>query len=250
MSPLYTSTEIATQLRDSGARFLVTVPMLLDTARSATADLDVRLIVVGPAQDAISFEELAGGASDLAPPDIDPTQDLAALPYSSGTTGLPKGVMLTHRNLVANTLQSGVFNVVEDDVMIAVAPFFHIMGMSCIMLNGLFRGLTLVTMPRFDLAGFLAAIERYRVSCAILAPHLVLALAQHPLVDRYDLSSLRWIVSGGAPLGAEVGRACAQRLGCQLGQGWGMTECAGIGAIYSPGAASRAPLEYVCPTRK
>lgn len=170
MSPLYTSTEIATQLRDSGARFLVTVPMLLDTARSATADLDVRLIVVGPAQDAISFEELAGGASDLAPPDIDPTQDLAALPYSSGTTGLPKGVMLTHRNLVANTLQSGVFNVVEDDVMIAVAPFFHIMGMSCIMLNGLFRGLTLVTMPRFDLAGFLAAIERYRVSCAILAP--------------------------------------------------------------------------------
>jgi acyl-CoA synthetase (AMP-forming)/AMP-acid ligase II len=247
MSPLYTSSEVATQLRDSGARFLVTVPTLLETARTATAGLDVRMIVVGSAQNSISFDELAAGANDLAQPDIDPTQDLAALPYSSGTTGLPKGVMITHRNLVANTLQCSAFNVVDDDVIIAVAPFFHIMGMSCIMLNGLFRGVTLVTMPRFDLARFLAAIECYRVSCAILAPPLLLALAQHPLVDRYDLSSLRWVVSGGAPLGAEVGRACAQRLGCQLGQGWGMTECAGVGATYPPGAGKPGTIGVPVP---
>lgn len=248
MSPLSTPTEVTTQLRDSGARFLATVPALLDTARAATAGLNVHLIVIGPAQDAISFEDLAIGTHNFALPDIDPMQDLAALPYSSGTTGLPKGVMLTHHNLAANTLQCGVLNVAEDEIILAVAPFFHIMGMSCIMLNGLFRGLTLVTMPRFDLAGFLAAIERYRVSCAIVAPPLVLALAQHPLVDRHDLSSLRWLLSGGAPLSTEVGRACAQRLCCQLGQGWGMTECAGVGATYPPGAGKPGTVGMCVPS--
>jgi acyl-CoA synthetase (AMP-forming)/AMP-acid ligase II len=246
MNPLYTPTEIATQLRDSRARFLVTVPALLITARTAIADSDVHLIVVGPAAGAVGFDELATFEDYIQQPVIDPAQDVVALPYSSGTTGLAKGVMLTHRNLVANVLQCSPIGMAEDDIIIAVPPFFHIMGMSCTM-HGLFRGLTLVTMQRFDLARFLAAIERYRVSCAVLAPPILMALAKHPLVERYDLSSLRWISSGGAPMGVDVQRACAQRLGCHTGQAWGMTECAGVGAGYPTGAGKPATVGVCVP---
>ena len=234
MNPLYTAPEIAAQLRDSGARFLLTLPSLIDKARTASEGLDIRLIVLGQAVGAISLERLvvdgrSGGAPDIA------GEDVVALPYSSGTTGLPKGVMLTHRNLVANAIQCGPWGVTDSDVFMAVAPFFHIMGMSCIMTNGLCRGATLVTMARFDFEEFLAAVEQHRVSCAVLPPPVVLALTKSPLVDRYDLSSLRWIVSGAAPLGAELEQACARRLDCQTGQAWGMSEC-GLGTAYPAGS--------------
>jgi acyl-coenzyme A synthetase/AMP-(fatty) acid ligase len=102
------------------------------------------------------------------------------------------------------------------------------------MVGGLCRGATLVTMRRFDLEQCLRAIERYRVTCTVVPPPVVVALAKHPSVDDHDLSSLRLIISGGAPLGAEAQQACAARLGCRVAQGWGMTELAGAGSVSPP----------------
>ena len=236
LNPAYTSHEIRTQLRDCGASVVVTTPDSLDKVREAIGP-GVRLVVLGDASgEAIGYQDLLDGAGPAPAAGVDPAGDLAALPYSSGTTGLPKGVMLTHRNLAANAAQCGPFYTGDDDVALAIAPFFHIMGMAVLMLGGLSRGATLVTMPRFDFAQCLRAIEEHRVTCAVVAPPVMVALAKHPLVDDHDLSSLRLLTSGGAPLGAHVQEACADRLGCRTAQGWGMTELAGAGSVSPPAA--------------
>jgi acyl-CoA synthetase (AMP-forming)/AMP-acid ligase II len=233
LNPAYTAGEIAAQLADSGAGVVVTTPDCLEKARAASGP-GVRFVVLGEASgDAVAFDELLNAAWPAPTVDTEPAQDLAALPYSSGTTGLPKGVMLTHRNLVANAVQCAPFYTGPDDVVLAVAPFFHIMGMAVTMVGGLCRGATLVTMPRFDFEQCLRAIEDHRVTSTVVAPPITVALAKHPLVDRYDLSSLRLLTTGGAPLGAQVQQACAARLGCRTAQGWGMTEL-GAGSVSPP----------------
>src|SRR5207249_1787784 len=136
---------------------------------------------------------------------IDPALDLAVLPYSSGTTGFPKGVMLTHRNLVANLVQTApVFHITEQDRIVAVLPFFHIYGMQVVLNLSLWHGATLVTLPKFELEPFLGLLQQYRITRAFVVPPLVLALAKHPAVDGYDLSSLRFMFSGAAPLDAAL----------------------------------------------
>ena len=156
---------------------------------------------------------------------IDPRDDLAVLPFSSGTTGLSKGVMLTHHNLVANMCQTEALERLDvDEVVIGILPFYHIYGMVVVMSLALHQGTTVVTLPRFELEQFLDTMQRHRVTTAYLVPPIVLALAKHPLVDRYDLSSLRHITSGAAPLPESVARACANRLGCEVRQGYGLTE--------------------------
>jgi acyl-CoA synthetase (AMP-forming)/AMP-acid ligase II len=234
LNPAYTGHEIRAQVADSGARVLVTVPELFAKARGAVSG-EVRVLVVGDAQDAaMSIGDLLSSAVPAPPVRVAPDVDLATLPYSSGTTGLPKGVMLSHRNLVANAVQCDPFFLGGDDVALAVSPFFHIMGMAVLMVAGLSRGATLVTMPRFDLEQFLGAIQDHAVTTTVVPPPITLALAKHPVVDRYDLSSLRLLTTGGAPLGADVQQACAARLGCRVAQGWGMTELAGAGSVSPP----------------
>jgi 4-coumarate--CoA ligase len=160
--------------------------------------------------------------------------DTVVLPYSSGTTGLPKGVMLTHRNCAGNIAQvNAMFPFEEHDVIIAVLPFFHIYGMQVIMNSGLRVGATLVTMPRFDLVGFLQAVQEHKVTVAYLVPPIVLALAKQPIVSDYDLSSLRVVMSGAAPLGAELADEAAARIGASVFQGYGMTEL--------------SPVTHLCP---
>jgi acyl-CoA synthetase (AMP-forming)/AMP-acid ligase II len=226
VNPLYTADELSHQLSDSGARFLVTVPPFLEVAREAVERAGTEeVFVVGEAEGASPLSALLGDPDQAPRPEIDPAEDLAVLPYSSGTTGLPKGVMLTHRNLVANMLQAAVPTAVDsDDVLIGVLPFFHIYGMTVIMNLGLRHGTTVVTMPRFDLGQFLELIERHRVTRAFVVPPIALALAKHPAVDESDLSSLRLIMSGAAPLGAELSEQVANRIGCTTLQGYGLTE--------------------------
>ena len=130
--------------------------------------------------------------------------------------------MLTHENLVSDMVLTTSINTITDkDVLIGVLPFFHIYGMVLILNLAIYRGVTLVTMPRFDLEQFLQIVEKYKITCLNLVPPLVLALSKHPLVDNYDVSSIRLISSGAAPLGQELEQACADRLNCQIYQGYG-----------------------------
>ncbi len=246
ISPLYTVSELTTQLKDSGARYLVTVPGCAEKAAQAARDSGVReVFVFGDAADhGTPFASLL--ATEGAPPDvdIDPREDLVVIPYSSGTTGLPKGVMLTHYNMVANLLQTAaVLDIGEDDVMLGVLPFFHIYGMTVIMNFALHAGATVVTMPRFDLEQCLQILEKYQVTFANVVPPIVLAFAKHPLVDKYDLSRVRTVFSGAAPLKEHLADAVRARLGCQVIQGYGLTETSPVthGARDGRNVASIGP---------
>jgi acyl-CoA synthetase (AMP-forming)/AMP-acid ligase II len=235
-NPLYTPRELAYQLGDSGARMLITVPPFLETALAAAADTAIdEVFVVGEAAGATPLSELVGDPEAAPSPDMDAGRDLAVLPYSSGTTGLPKGVMLTHRNLVANLCQvQQALTPGPDDTLIAVLPFFHIYGQTVIMNLGLRTGAKIVTMPRFDLDQFLGLIAEHRVTRAYVVPPIAIALAKHPAIDDADLSSLELIMSGAAPLGSELADAVAERVGCPVMQGYGMTETSPVTHVVPP----------------
>jgi acyl-CoA synthetase (AMP-forming)/AMP-acid ligase II len=225
-NPMLTVDELGTQLRDSGARLLVTAPELLERAGAAARRARVKeIFVYGETGGATPFSSLLRPGGEPPEVAIDPAADVVALPYSSGTTGLPKGVMLTHRNVVANVCQMAAHARGRDDErVIAVLPFFHIYGLVVLMNLPLYRGATVVTMPRFELAEFLRVVQDYRITRAYVVPPIVLALVKHPIVDQFDLSSLEFINSGAAPLSAELQVQCAKRLGCQVEQGYGLTE--------------------------
>ncbi|WP_069171289.1 4-coumarate--CoA ligase family protein [Streptomyces griseus] len=226
--PLATPEEFAKQLGDSGARWIVTVSPLLDVARRAAALAGgVReIFVCDQAEGHTSVLDMLGSTAPEPTVVIDPDEDIAALPYSSGTTGVPKGVMLTHRSIGTNLEQLRPFVPIgEGDRVLAVLPFFHIYGLTALMNAPLRYGATVVVLPRFDLAPFLDAIQTHRISGLYVAPPIVLALAKHPMVGAYDLSSLRYIVSAAAPLDAELAAACSARLGLPaVRQAYGMTE--------------------------
>lgn len=225
MNPLYTADEAQNQLKDSGAKFLVTIPQFLDKAKQAIAGTSVEeIFVFGEATDATPFVSLM---KESEPPEvqIDAQTDLVALPYSSGTTGLPKGVMLTHYNLVSNLTQiTAVEKIKESDTLIGILPFYHIYGMVVIMNAALFSGATIVTMPRFDLEQFLTLLQKHSVTVGYLVPPIVLALAKHPLVEQFDISTLKNIMSGAAPLPESVARDAAARNKMIVRQGYGLTE--------------------------
>lgn len=236
INPTYTAPEVAHQLTDSGAVLLATIPAFLPVATAAAAGTLVREIVtLGHSDHHQSLEALMGPplAAQVA---VDLDRHVLVLPYSSGTTGLPKGVMLSHRNMVVNVDQAlPLLDVRTGETTVAFLPFFHIYGMNVLMNTFLAQGAGLVTMPRFDLEALLGHVQRHRVEKLYIAPPVAIALAKHPLVDQFDLSSLKVVMSAAAPLGADVAGAVANRLGCAVIQGYGMTEL--------------SPLSHVVPHR-
>jgi acyl-CoA synthetase (AMP-forming)/AMP-acid ligase II len=205
---------------------LVTAPPFIETATTAAREANIEeLFVFGEADGATPFASLLESDGVVPHVEIDPKNDLVALPYSSGTTGLAKGVMLTHHNLVANMCQMDGLDYFErDDILLCVLPLFHIYGLVVVLNMGLHLGATIVIMPRFDLEQFLGLIQKYRVTLSHIVPPIVLKLARDPLIDDFDLSSLKVIFSGAAPLGPDLSRECMERIGCGIRQGYGMTE--------------------------
>jgi len=235
LNPSYTAEEAARQLADAGACLLVTVPGLMDTARAAATTAGVaELAVIGAAAGAMPLEALMGSPLAAQVP-VDAKTHVAVLPYSSGTTGLPKGVMLTHRNLVANVEQvRAVIDIPEGISSLAFLPYFHIYGLT-VLLNGyLAAGAVQVTLPRFDFEAMLRLITEHRMLHLYVAPPVALALAKHPLVEAADLSSLAFVLSGAAPLGADLSAAVEARVGCPMIQGYGMTEMSPVSHLTPP----------------
>ena len=248
VNSLYSTEDLVHQFNDSGAKFLLTIPAFLDRALPAAKTCGIEeVFVIGDAENTTPFEQLLLIDRKVPEVKIDSSKDLVALPYSSGTTGLSKGVMLTHQNLIANMILSHEQNPIDEtDNILGVLPFFHIYGMVLILNLSIYRGATLVTMPRFDLEQFLNIAQDYQLTFLNLVPPLVLALAKHPLVDNFDLSSVRVIGCGAAPLGEELEKACAKRVACRVFQGYGLTEVAGASHI-SPSSAPASKSGSVGP---
>ncbi|CAL9149228.1 4-coumarate--CoA ligase 1-like [Musa acuminata AAA Group] len=232
-NPFYTTGEIHKQAAGSGARLIITESCYVDKIREFAGERDITIVTVGdgPAPDGCRlFADLMGtDAGALSAAEFDP-DDVVALPYSSGTTGLPKGVMLTHRSLITSVAQqvdgdNPNLYLHQDDVLLCVLPLFHIYSLNSVLLCGLRVGAAILIMRRFEVGPLLELVQRHRVTIAPFVPPIVLEFVKSPLVDGYDLSSIRMVMSGAAPMGKELEDKFMTKLpNAQLGQGYGMTE--------------------------
>ncbi|CAH1791176.1 unnamed protein product [Owenia fusiformis] len=232
-NPLYTEGELIKQLEDCKASFIITqsavLPKVTDVAIKCSSVKKV--FTFDKATGHTSLDELMRYNEKACPKTVhvDPINDEVLIPYSSGTTGLPKGVMLTHHNLISNTLvrqHPGVsYAPVPDDCTIAVLPMYHIYGIMAYMINGLYRGQKIVTMPRFNLEMLLSLIEKHKCTYLSIVPPIAVLMAKHPSVSKYDLSSLRLVGCGAAPLLEHLSKQLSKRLNIPpIRQGYGLTE--------------------------
>ncbi|KAL5121890.1 hypothetical protein ACEQ8H_000105 [Pleosporales sp. CAS-2024a] len=243
-NPNYTVDELVFQLKDSGARAIVTQLAFIKNAQDAAQQVGIpldKVIVMGDQRDPshktkhfTSIVNTAGSAKYRRTKAKNPAEDLAFLVYSSGTTGHPKGVMLTHKNIVANTLmlQAGEAGLLQPsggpdnqgDKLLAFLPFFHIYGLTCLIHQSLYSGLQLVVMPKFDLEDFCRFVQELKITFAYVVPPVVLLLGKSPIVSKYDFSSIRMMNSGAAPLTRELVETVHKRLGIPVKQGYGLSE--------------------------
>ena len=229
INPSYVAEEVRFQLNDANATMLITVPGAAEVATEAIeGSPTTEIVMIGESVNGgRTLDDLMGDPIDQVA--INPKEQVLVLPYSSGTTGLPKGVMLTHYNLVSNLAQSKpVLSYGENEAALAVLPFFHIYGMQVLMNGLLAEGIPVVTMARFDMGKALGLIQEHKVTQFFAVPPMILGLAKSPAVDDYDISSLRKVFSGAAPLGGDLAEEAAARIGCPIVQGYGMTELSPI----------------------
>lgn len=239
VNPLYTPDEIKRQFENAGVKMIITVPLLLEVATTIGPHLHgyKSTICIGGEDDLANnihgLESLLTAGHEAELPGISP-RELALLPYSSGTTGLPKGVMLSHYNIVANLVQgehpaiTGIFrNDGGRHKVLTVLPFFHIYGFNGIMNICLKDGAHLFTIPRFTPEDYIKALEEHRPTFLFVVPSLLLFLATHPAITKEHLSSIESIQSGAAPLSEGLLQKFREKLGRSdvlIRQGYGMTE--------------------------
>ncbi|KAB1223617.1 4-coumarate--CoA ligase 2 [Morella rubra] len=235
-NPFYTSAEVFKQFKVSCAKVIITQSQYVDKLREAGENYpkigeDFTVITVDdPPEKCLHFSVISeANADDIPTVSIDP-DDPVALPFSSGTTGLPKGVVLTHKSLITSVAQqvdgeNPNLYLKPEDVVLCVLPLFHIYSLNSVLLCSLRAGASVLLMQKFEIGTLLELIQRHRVSVAAVVPPLVLALAKNPIVANFDLSSIRVVLSGAAPLGKELEEALRSRVPqATLGQGYGMTE--------------------------
>lgn len=247
LGSLLNAHDVAKQLKDSGASYVLTTKLLGDAGFQGSAEAGVDAgNVIDLTDEAAGLKALVAEGRPAPEVTIDPATHVAVLPYSSGTTGVPKGVRLSHRNLVANILQIGQRlgpnGLDRDSVVMCVLPFFHIYGMNVLLNSCLFVRSHIVTMPSFDLEKFLAAHQKHGITFTFIAPPIAVALAKHPLVDTFDLSNLETLLSGAAALDGQLAQAVADRLGVQILQGFGMTETSPVTSVSDVGVT---PLDSI-----
>jgi acyl-CoA synthetase (AMP-forming)/AMP-acid ligase II len=249
-NPRYRAEELEHQLKDAGATYIFTTQEALPLVKEATAEIStIKSIIVLRAADSSEdlpddalLQDYAAYASDdgskFPQVDIDPKNDLLMIPYSSGTTGVSKGVEITHFNVVANLCQFGqLMTGGPEHTLVAVLPFYHIYGLVVILCGSLCQGSKIVTLQRFDAGQFLTTLQKHKVTVAYIVPPIVLFLAKHPIIDKFDLSSLVEVFSGAAPLDANTADAVVKRLKLKnLRQGYGMTEMSPVSHITPAGS--------------
>jgi long-chain acyl-CoA synthetase len=257
-SPLYTVDELAVQVGDSGTRLLVTVdvPALLPTALKVLAESPLETLVVGRLADmlpwykglalrlfgrrqttpvpgtagVITWNNLLRPGQSPRPVPVDPETTLALLQYTGGTTGTPKGAMLTHQNLSANArqLQAIDSHAGDRDVVLGILPLFHVFANTCVLNRTVLNGGCIVMLPRFDAGQALAAINAEKPTSIFVVPTMLQALLDNPRIDGTDFSSVRGIISGGAALSGPLLTRFVTATGVRVVEGYGLTESSGV----------------------
>ncbi|PYI01997.1 acetyl-CoA synthetase-like protein [Aspergillus sclerotiicarbonarius CBS 121057] len=252
VNPSYRADELVHPLTDARARAIVTTtaqaPVVYEAVDRVGLSRDRVILLDQPSPSWVRGE--AAPIAAHTPPVRHPDQELAFLVYSSGTTGLPKGVMLSHRNMVANLLQNAAVDksqmTWEHDRALGVLPFFHIYGITYLLNYTVYSGVPLYVLPRYQFAPFCDTIQRHRITYAYAVPPVILELVSNPGTLQYDLSSLRLIVSAAAPLAVELIHRARHQLRLPVRQAYGMSECAPCThlqtwpeAISHPGSVGR-----------
>lgn len=261
-SPLYSAEELIAQVEDAQVDVMVTldVKMLYEKIHEVMENSRLRQLIVGSLAEVlpfpknmmykvfrrresssvpinaahISFHQLTDNAGEVRAVDIDPENDIAVLQYTGGTTGTPKGAMLTHSNLYTNAAQTARYDPdirYGEDVMLGALPLFHVFAMTVVMNVSTYLGARIVLLPKFDLDQVMRTIGKYKITLLPGVPTMYMAMLNHTRLERYNLGSLRLSISGGAPLPVELKNKFEQVSGAILREGYGLTETSGVVSV-------------------